>query len=206
MPRRNATKSRAADAELLPLVPLLVTESESDFKAVHDAIRWEVKPCGIIEEMWLADLIYNVWEIARLRRCKAGIINTAFAAALKRLCSDLLRHQGATVPDASERAARLAGAWFTDRAAKREVSRLLDEFQLDETAIEAEAIRHSADDLEALDRLLASLEARRNKALRCIAEYRESLAAKLRKSSERLLDGKALEIADASKSNSAEAA
>src|SRR5579863_4088280 len=114
MPRRNATKNRAAAAELLPLVPLLVTESESDFKAVYDAIRSEVKPCGIIEEIWVADLIYNVWEITRLRRCKAGIINTAFASALKRLCSDLLRHQGADVPDASERAARLAGAWFTD--------------------------------------------------------------------------------------------
>ena len=47
MPRRNATKNRAAEAELLPLVPLLVTESESDFKAIYDAIRWEVKPGGI---------------------------------------------------------------------------------------------------------------------------------------------------------------
>lgn len=206
MPRRKATKNQAADAALLPLVPLLVTESESDFRAVNDAIRCEVKPRGIIEEMWVADLIYNVWEIARLRRCKAGIINTAFVSALKRLLADLLRHQGVTFLEANEQAAKLAGAWFTDRTAKREVSRLLHEFQLDESTIAAEAIRHSADDLEALERLLLSLEARRNKALRCVAEYRGSLAAKLRESSERLIDGEVLEIADAPKGNSWEGA
>jgi hypothetical protein len=36
---------------------------------------------------------------------------------------------------------------------------------MDESAIEAEAIRHSTDDLERIDRLMASAEARRNKAL-----------------------------------------
>ena len=39
-------------------------------------------------------------------------------------------------------------------------------FHLDESAIEAEAIRRSAADIELLDRLLASIEARRDKALR----------------------------------------
>ena len=90
MSRRSATNKRAADAELLPLVPLLVSELREDFKAIHDAIKWEVKPCGIIEEIWVGDFIYNVWEIARLRRSKAGIINTAFASALKRLVSESL--------------------------------------------------------------------------------------------------------------------
>ncbi len=43
---------------------------------------------------------------------------------------------------------------------------MLNYFELDESAIEAEAIRRSAADIELLDKLLASLESRRDKALR----------------------------------------
>ena len=45
-------------------------------------------------------------------------------------------------------------------------------------------------ELETLDRMLASLESRRDKALRCIGEYRESLARQLRESADRMIDGK----------------
>jgi hypothetical protein len=38
--------------------------------------------------------------------------------------------------------------------------------------------------------MLASLESRRNKALRCIGEYRDSLARQVRESTDRVIDGK----------------
>src|SRR5215831_4973473 len=63
-------------------------------------------------------------------------------------------------------------------------------FDLNESAIEAEAIRKSSSDLELLDRMLSSLESRRNKALGCVAEYRASLAHQLRESADRIIDGK----------------
>ena len=94
----------------------------------------------------------------------------------------------------AEKAERLAYAWFSDPAAKEEVTQLLKDFQLDETAIEAEAVRPLTDRLEQFDRLLASLESRRNKALRCIAEYRGGLARQLRESSDRIIDGKVLSL------------
>jgi hypothetical protein len=84
----------------------------------------------------------------------------------------------------------LAQAWFTDQDAKRQVLETLSRFKLDESAIEAEAIRKSSSDLELLDRMLTSLESRRDKALRCVAEYRASLAQQLRESADRFLDGK----------------
>ena len=55
-----------------------------------------------------------------------------------------------------------------------EVSELLAEYHLDESAIEAEAIRSVSSDLELLDRMLAASEARRNKALRGMADYRQT--------------------------------
>src|SRR5262249_23526327 len=63
---------------------------------------------------------------------------------------------------------------FTDKEAKNQVSELLGRFDLDESAIEAEAIRRSSADLELLDRMLASLETRRNKALGCVAVWRSN--------------------------------
>src|SRR5262249_62287582 len=79
---------------------------------------------------------------------------------------------------------------FTDKEAQKQVSETLGRFNLDESAIEAEAIRKSSSDLELLDRMLTSLESRRNKALGCVAEYRASLAQQLRASPDRIIDGK----------------
>jgi hypothetical protein len=86
----------------------------------------------------------------------------------------------------------LATAWFTDPEAKCIVSKILRQFQLDESAIEAEAIKRCLPDLEVPDKMLCTLEGRLNKTLRCIAEYRESLALKLRESADRIIEGKNL--------------
>ena len=89
---------------------------------------------------------------------------------------------------------KLAREWFSDPDVKKQIAGLLQQFNLDETAIEAEAFRKSADDLERIDRLMASAEARRDKALMCIAQYRGSFGALLRESSDRLVDGKVLKL------------
>jgi hypothetical protein len=199
-------RRRRIGSTLVPPAPLLSAESEAEFNNIRDALTQEIRPSGIIDQMWVDDIACGIWETARLRRCKAGIINAAFVPALKRVLTELLRHSGASLPDASEQAAKLAGAWFTERAAKKEAYRLLKKFRLDEMAIEAEAIRHSLEDLEVIDRLLASLEARRNRALRCLTEYREILATKLKQSSKQILDGKVLALEDGSKTDSSAAA
>jgi hypothetical protein len=94
-------------------------------------------------------------------------------------------------------------AWFTDQEAKKRVSELLSRVKLDESAIEAEAIRRSSSDLELLDRMLTSLESRRNKALGCVAEYRASLGHQLRESADRIIDGKGvLRLEDAASTRS----
>jgi hypothetical protein len=104
------------------------------------------------------------------------------------------------VPTEEEQAGDLALRWFTDRDAKKQVSELLAQFQLDESAIEAEAI--SLEVLELLDRMLASLESRRDKALRRIAEYRSSFARQLREGANRMIEGGVprLELASSKKS------
>ena len=174
---------------LLPKVPLLITESAGEFDALRDAFEREIKPRGIIEQMYVHDISAIVWETLRLRRCKVVIINSAFRSALEDLLVRL-RQPGEGYSQAEDEARRLAHAWFTDKEAQKRVSETLSRFDLDESAIEAEAIRRSFSDLELLDRMLTSLGSRRNKALGCVAEYRASLAQQLRDSADRIIDGK----------------
>jgi len=118
------------------------------------------------------------------------IINAAFRDALEHLLMQVLKGPDQYEYQMQDEAQTLAHAWFTDEEAKKQVSEALTRFDLDESAIEAEAIRRSSTDLELLDRMLASLETRRNKALDCVAEYRASLAQQLRESADRIIDGK----------------
>ena len=200
------SKQRRGALALLPVSPLLITESEDEFDRIRDALDQELKPRGIIEQVYVADIAYLAWEILRLRRCKAGIINSAFRAALEKFLTQLLRPPGGYSHQVKNEAESLAHTWFSDAAAKKQVSELLAQFQLDEFSIEAEAIRSVGDNLEQLDRLLASLESRRNKALRCVAEYRGGLARQLRESSDRIIEGNkvlALEHAPSKKPSAA---
>ena len=59
---------------LLPKVPVLITESADEFDALRDAFEREIKPRGIIEQMYVHDICSIVWEILRLRRCKVVIL------------------------------------------------------------------------------------------------------------------------------------
>jgi len=184
---------------LLPKLPLLITESADEFDALRNAFEREIKPRGIVEQMYVHDISSIVWEILRLRRCKVVIINSAFRSALQNVLTQLLKQPGQYDFDVEDEAQTLAQAWFSDQEAKKQVSEILSRFDLDESAIEAEAIRRSSSDLELLDRMLTSLESRRNKALGCVAEYRASLAHQLRESADRLIDGKdVLRIEEAS--------
>jgi hypothetical protein len=193
---------RRNELALLPKLPLLITESADEFDALRDAFEREIKPRGIIEQMYVHDISAIVWEILRLRRCKVIIINSAFRSALENLLVQL-RQPGQQDFQARDPARELAHAWFTDKEAQKQVSETLSRFDLDESAIEAEAIRKSSSDLELLDRMLASLETRRNKALGCVAEYRASLAHQLRESADRIIDGKdVLRLEDAASERS----
>ena len=180
-----AQVTRASEVVLVPKVTLLMTESAKEFASLCASLSREMKPRGIIEQTYVDDFATILWEIRRLRRCKAVIINTAFRPALENLLRQLMRPPGLSLDD---RVNALALAWFSDPQCKDEVTETLREFHLDDFAIEAEVIRISARDLEPLDRMVTSLEVRRDKVLRSIAEYRYTFAKQLRQTSDRLLE------------------
>jgi hypothetical protein len=172
--------SASKELALFPKSPLLITESEDEFESLRSALVHDIKPRGVIEHMFVADIADIVWDSRRLRRCKAVMINMAYREALHGLLNRVL-----DIADYQE-AEALAQEWFTDKKAKKQVAEILRQFNLDESAIEAEAIKSLAKELEIVDRMLMSLEGRRNRAIRSIAEYRESFAKKVREGSDRI--------------------
>ena len=88
---------RRNELALLPKLPLLITESADEFDALREAFEQEIKPRGIIEQMYIHDICAIVWEILRLRRCKVVIINSAFRSALQNLLTQLLEQPASTI-------------------------------------------------------------------------------------------------------------
>jgi len=177
----------SSEGALTSRPPLLITESATEFASLCAGLARDIKPQGEIERRFVDHIAAIIWEIKRLQRCKTGIINTAFLAALRSLLEQLTRSPGLVTDDPfSIQTHHLAKAWFFDPESRNDVLKKLNEFGLDEVAIEAEAIRLSSSDLELLDRMLASLESRYNKALRCIADYQCNFSNQVRQSSDRI--------------------
>ena len=166
---------------------LLITESAVEFAALNAALMEEIKPRGTIERLYVDDIAALVWEILRLRRCKAVIVNIAFKAALSDTVYRLAGQPQVGTPQ-REWYEAIVRDWFSKPEARKEVLQLLAEFRLDEFAIEAEAIRSVFSELEVLDRMLTLLESRRNKALRSIADYRNDFAKHVREVSNRVIE------------------
>ena len=103
--------SRPSDSKELTLFskpPLLITESEEEFASLSAALEQEIKPRCVVERIYVADIADLVWEILRLRRCKAAIINTAFEDALSDLLNRLMGYLNSTAPKV--KSARLSSA------------------------------------------------------------------------------------------------
>ncbi|MCK1272947.1 hypothetical protein ABIB75_007260 [Bradyrhizobium sp. GM2.2] len=173
-------RSNFSCLQLLSARPVLTSESQEEFDALAIAMIEYIKPDDPIRESWVMDVIQATWEIVRYQRTRTALIQSQYRNAL----SNLLQH----VADVNELIAlHLADGWFGTRAGKQEVAKRLEPFSLNETAIEAEAIRMVFPDLEVLDSLLTSALKRRNKALRLLSESEAPLARRAREVSNRII-------------------
>jgi hypothetical protein len=187
---KKMAQSMNQQVELSYSLPCLtITESSDELASLCKQVDDEIKPTGFIERMYVEDVIALTWDILRLRGSKTGIINGAFLAALQSVLEQLLNRRDYESPYHHEEAAEdLARSWFENKKAETQVATLLRKFGLDEAAVEAEAFRSCAEDLERFDRMLALAEVRRDKALRSIADFRQSLAEQIKQSTDRILE------------------
>jgi hypothetical protein len=172
-----------------PMAPLLSADSADNFASLRKELKREIQPNGVIEQMYIEDIASLIFEIMRLRRYKAVIVNNSRLEALRGILEQLLCHPNTDLPyDDDLVPDDLARSWFDNKTAQTKVANLLRKYQMSEDAIEAQAFRWCAEDLERLDRILMALEFRRDKALRSIADYRRMFSKQLEQAANRILD------------------
>jgi hypothetical protein len=166
---------------MLPYPTLLIGESAQEFESVRAEFELQIQPNGIIEQKYVDDIASLAWEILRMRRAKANMINLAFRSALTDVLICVLPEMEGL--ERRIQAEALSSDWFTDPEAKKEVAQLLAQRQLDESAIEAQAMKRCLSELE-------QLEARYHKVLDMIAVYRDGLAQQLREATDKPMKGR----------------
>src|ERR1035438_5062009 len=92
--RIRIAEARKLASSPLPEPPMLITESAEDFNRIRIALNKEIRPRGIVEEIYVADIAYHTWNIVRAHRWKAAIINSEFRPALASQIDRLMSEPG----------------------------------------------------------------------------------------------------------------
>ena len=158
--------------DLLGPPPVITGEDPDEFLELLDRVREDVKPNGIIEEIWVRDIVDLMWEIRRLRRLKASLLQAAAHQGLEKV----LEAAGRSV---RSRRWQKTGRGASTRAIAK-VEKLLAAAGLTFDAVMAETLALRFDDIERIERMIASQEGRMEAALREIDRHRAVLAEALR--------------------------
>jgi hypothetical protein len=188
---------RAGRLALFGPPPLLEGEDAAAYDELLVRISGAVKPTDIFEEIWIRDIVDLVWEAFRLRRLKANLIAAAAHNGLERVLDPLIGWQGAS---------DLAEAWAArQRSAIKRVDKLLASAGLTMDAVMAQALSLKLDDIERIDRMIATAEGRRNTILREVDRHRTTWGQNLRQAVQQIESAeiKVIETKPAKKRNAA---
>jgi hypothetical protein len=120
------------------------------------------------------DVVDLVWDALRLRRLKAELITAEAHNGLKQILHALF--------DCWSTADTLSKAWARrDPKAIKEVDATLASADLKMDTVMAETLARELDKVERVDRMIMSLEARRNAVLREVDRHRATVAQALRR-------------------------
>ena len=187
-----STSEPASRMACLGPPPLLTGEDEAGYGDLLARVSAAVKPRDILEEIWLRDFLDLAWECLRYRRLKTALIDGAAAHGLAAVLDPLLRvrrandEAGGIEPDSYLPSSRnLAEAWAAgDPAGVAKVRELLAAAGQGMDRAMAAALERKLDEVERIDRMLASAEARRNSVLHEIERHRATFGRALKQAVE----------------------
>ena len=202
MPRPRSLPVPAAPrlpsaAATLGRPPLIPGENHADYETMLARVTEAVRPDGIIEEAWVRDVVDLIWQAVRARRLKAALMTTGAGEGL----FHVLRTIGVPFEQRHELVPRWAARQL-DAVAAADAE--LEAAGLDMDHVMAETLRMRLVEVERIDRMAASAEARRAATLREISHYRASFAATLR--ADAAIDAEFAEVAVAGAPATAEGA
>jgi hypothetical protein len=155
--------------------PLLSTEDPNLYWDMFDRFAEFVEPKNIIEWLWLKDIVDLNWEITRLRRYRALLIERERES------------KNAEIDYAREHANGRDLCWL-DKLKPPQIEALRDAPRLDTEADSARLLIYYLGQYETIDKLLMAAELRRDRILRELDIRRERIAPRLREASTELID------------------
>lgn len=180
--------------------PLLATEDSNQYDALLAELAREVRPSDFIEWLWVKDIADLTWDIFRYRRIKASYVDGRFRSALvQQLNLALKRDKRASDKSALhfdldrilDEANKLANDFIANANTKEKRDKWLKAHGVNAKSITATSFDAAVDKLEAIERMLASVEYRRNNALQEIEGRRNALGRALRQTSDQIIEGEA---------------
>lgn len=203
MPRSRSLPVPAAPrhpsaAETLGPPPLIPGEERAGYQTMLARVTEAVRPDGIVEEAWVRDVVDLIWDAVRLRRLKAALMSSSANWGLNNVLTSIGVDR--------RRALALTPGWAARRHdAVAEVDAELEAAGLGMDHVMAQTLLLHIDEVERIDRMAASTEARRAATLREIALYREALAARLRRAANEAIEEAEFEVVEAAEAPGAAA-
>ena len=169
--------------------PLLKGEDQNQYNQLLQTVSSTVKPADIFEQAFVRTIVNLVWEANRYRR----LISETLVAAEQEAVARLLRHLlygkdnpftfDGDDPDnpLSTKSEALSRQYVLKRqAAVEEVDALLASAGIDFEVVKAEAFSLRLREIESLNRIIATAEARMRTTLREIDRHRQGFGQRLR--------------------------
>jgi hypothetical protein len=177
LPVPSASSQLAASLDFLGRAPLIPGDNTAGYDTLLARISGAVRPGDLIEEVWVRDVADLVWEAGRLRRLKAALMTACANEGMQKLLAGL-NVRGNTFDLARRWAARELDAVGQTDAVLAAAGLSMDH-------VMAQTLRVRIGEIERIERLIASAEARRSAALRDIEHHRERFAASLRRAAQK---------------------
>jgi len=173
----DSSSATGTSLQTLPLVlnappPVIAGEQAAAFEDLWARMVASVKPTDPIEDMWVRDVADLVWEVLRLRRLKAQLLDISACQGM----TEVLRGLGEEYP------AILARRWAArEPTAIGDIKERLANAGLGMDVVMAGALAARVEAYERIERMLATAEARRAAALLALDERRDAkFAVRLR--------------------------
>jgi hypothetical protein len=165
-----------AIVECLGRPPLVPGDNSAAYDTLLARVTGTVRPRDVLEEAWVRDVVDLLWEAVRLRRFKAALMTACADEGLQKLLTGL-DVRGSTYELARRWAARALDA-------VGQVDAVLNGAGLGIEHVMARTLRQTIGEVERIDRMIASAEARRATTLREIERYRRPFGAAVRRAAQ----------------------
>ncbi len=199
---RRRPHSEANEAELLPIVqvpaalrslfdkpPLLDGEDPKAYWAFFSLIVQEKRPSDAIQWLWVRDIVNFTWEHDRLLRLKPALLEAGRKAAVTKLLAPV----GQAPADdmkcnfAWDKARDYADKWAKAKT-RNQAEAHLNKQGLNTDSIYAVSFSMQVEKFEAIERMSAALEIRRNTTLHEIEDRQQALRHALRQAPIKLIE------------------